>query len=226
MHHPPSVPSWIELTRSQCDLQKPFCNRCISLGRQCPGYADPWTVVHRQQNASAAHQVQVRVAKRLKERGDVPTFLSPGGPGEGSSPESQRSDSSEEEELIRRITVMPRAVQYDSEIYSMRHFRSNYTSGNEVGFFDLLFDLKPPVNSPGVFEEAVKATALASSSLQVCQAGMMAQAKQHYGRAMMKLSAALRDPEMAKEDSVVVAFLTLGLFEVRCESESESERGC
>ncbi|KAI8155436.1 Beauvericin cluster-specific repressor BEA4 [Colletotrichum sp. SAR 10_70] len=198
----------------KCDLQKPFCNRCISLGRQCPGYADPWTVVHRQQNASAAHQVQVRVAKRLKERGDAPTFLSPGGPsGEGSSPESQRSDSSEEEELIRRITVMPRAVQYDSEIYSMRHFRSNYTSGNEVGFFDLLFDLKPPVNSPGVFEEAVKATALASSSLQVCQAGMMAQAKQHYGRAMMKLSAALRDPEMAKEDSVVVAFLTLGLFE-------------
>lgn len=121
---------------------------------------------------------------------------------------------------------MPRAVQYDSEIYSMRHFQSNYTSGNEVGFFDLLFDLKPPVNSPGVFEEAVKATALASSSLQVCQAGMMAQAKQHYGRAMMKLSAALRDPEMAKEDSVVVAFLTLGLFEVRCECGSESERGC
>ncbi|KAI8218888.1 Beauvericin cluster-specific repressor BEA4, partial [Colletotrichum sp. SAR 10_77] len=194
----------------KCDLQKPFCNRCISLGRQCPGYADPWTVVHRQQNASAAHQVQVRVAKRLKERGDAPTFLARA---EGSSPESQRSDSSEEEELIRRITVMPRAVQYDSEIYSMRHFRSNYTSGNEVGFFDLLFDLKPPVNSPGVFEEAVKATALASSSLQLCQAGMMAQAKQHYGRAMMKLSAALRDPQKAKEDSVVVAFLTLGLFE-------------
>ncbi|KAF9873420.1 hypothetical protein CkaCkLH20_09233 [Colletotrichum karsti] len=180
--------------------------------QKCPGYADPWTVVHRQQNASAAHQVQVRVAKRLKERGDA-TFSVRTGGAEGSSPESHRSDSSEEEEVVRRSMTMPQYVQCDTEVYSMRHFYSNYTSGNEVGFFNLMFDLKPPRDSPGVFEEAVKATALASSSLQLCQAGMMAQAKQHYGKALVRLSAALRDTEKAKDDSVVVALLTLGLFE-------------
>ncbi|TDZ36819.1 Beauvericin cluster-specific repressor BEA4 [Colletotrichum spinosum] len=209
----------------KCDLQKPYCNRCTSLGRQCPGYADPWTVVHRQQNASAAHQVQVRVAKRLKERGDVPGPSGTGrtgtgtgtgtGDGEGGSPDSQRSDSSEEEDLVRRLstTTVPRAVQHDSAVYSMRHFHANYTSGNEVGFFNLMFDLRPPESSPGVFEEAVKATALASSAFQLSQPGMMTQARQHYSKAITKLGAALRDSDKAKDDSVVVALLTLGLFE-------------
>ncbi|KAF6818389.1 hypothetical protein CPLU01_13341 [Colletotrichum plurivorum] len=203
----------------KCDLQKPFCNRCTSLGRQCPGYADPWTVVHRQQNASAAHQVQVRVAKRLKEREDswsaAPSDRGSAEAGESSSsPESQKSsDSSEEEVVVRRQSTIPRAVHQDTVVYSMRHFHSNYTSGNEVGFFNLLFDLKPPKDSPGVFEEALKATALASSSFQLCQSGMMTQAKQHYGKAIAKLSAALRNSDQAKDDSVVVAFLTLGLFE-------------
>ncbi|KXH38490.1 hypothetical protein CSIM01_05615 [Colletotrichum simmondsii] len=194
---------------SRCDLRKPSCNRCTSLGRACPGYADPWAVVHRQQNASAAHQVQVRVAKRLKERGTFdPTSSILEVDEEGTSP-----DSVEEEEIQRRLRTVPKAFQVDSELVSLNHFYSNYASGGEVALFNLFPDMKSSAASSPVLQEALKATALASSSLQMCQAGLMAQARQHYGKAISKIGGALKDNSTAQDDSVVVALLTLGLFE-------------
>ncbi|KAK1675366.1 hypothetical protein BDP55DRAFT_704186 [Colletotrichum godetiae] len=176
----------------KCDLQKPSCNRCTSLGRACPGYADPWAVVHRQQNTSAAHQVQVRVAKRLKERG---TFGSRSSilevDEEGTSP-----DSVEEEEIRRRPAAVPRVFHVDSELVSLNHFYSNYASGGEVALFNLF---------PGIKSS--------DASSPMCQAGLMAQARQHYGKAISKIGGALKDNSTAQDDSVVVALLTLGLFE-------------
>ncbi|KAL0933826.1 uncharacterized protein CTRU02_210625 [Colletotrichum truncatum] len=193
----------------KCDLQKPSCNRCTALGKVCPGYSDPWTAVHRQQNASAARQVQVRVAKRLKERGSSTHSVNIN----GDSPESQRGDSSEEDNTVKTLPAMNCIIQSDYEVYSVTHFRSNYTSAKEIAFFDVLLDLKPPSDSLDVFEEVVKATALASSSLQLGQPGMILRARQHYSKAIVKLGSALNDLNKAKDDSVVVALLTMGLYD-------------
>ncbi|KAL2882726.1 hypothetical protein SGCOL_001937 [Colletotrichum sp. CLE4] len=152
---------------------------------------------------------QIRVAKRLKERG---TFGSRSSilevDEEGTSP-----DSVEEEEIRRRPAAVPRVFHVDSELVSLNHFYSNYASGGEVALFNLFPGIKSSDASSPVLQEALKATALASSSLQMCQAGLMAQARQHYGKAISKIGGALKDNSTAQDDSVVVALLTLGLFE-------------
>ncbi|UQC91413.1 uncharacterized protein CLUP02_16948 [Colletotrichum lupini] len=86
-------------------------------------------------------------------------------------------------------------------------------AGGEVALFNLFPSMKSSAASSPVLQEALKATALASSSLQMCQAGLMAQARQHYGEAISKIGGALKDNSTAQDDSVVVALLTLGLFE-------------
>lgn len=86
--------------------------------------------------------------------------------------------------------------------------------------FNLFPGMKSSAASSPVLQEALKATALASSSLQMCQAGLMAQARQHYGKAVSKIGGALKDNSTAQDDSVVVALLTLGLFEVSNLSEA------
>ncbi|GKT51141.1 uncharacterized protein ColSpa_11322 [Colletotrichum spaethianum] len=79
--------------------------------------------------------------------------------------------------------------------------------------FSLLSSLKSSGSTSVVFEEALKATALASASAQTRQVGLMAQAKHCYGRAVSKIGAALHKPATAQDDSVAVALLTLGIYE-------------
>ncbi|KZL85511.1 c6 zinc finger domain protein [Colletotrichum incanum] len=192
----------------KCDLRKPSCNRCVGLGRSCPGYADPWAIMHRQQNAAAAHQVELRVAKRLKERENSKASATTACSNSGSSP-----GSVEETEIVRRVPTMPKPLQIDSEVVSLTQFYSNYASAGQVALFSLLPSLKSSGSTSAVFEEALKATALASSSVQMRQTGLMVQARQRYGSAITKISAALQNPATAQDDSVVVALLTLGIYE-------------
>ncbi|KXH69470.1 hypothetical protein CSAL01_13271 [Colletotrichum salicis] len=63
------------------------------------------------------------------------------------------------------------------------------------------------------FLDALKATALASSSRQLTQSGLMVQARSHYGRAIIGLNDALKNPNVGQDDSVVAALFILGLFE-------------
>ncbi|KAJ0158229.1 hypothetical protein CTA2_12037, partial [Colletotrichum tanaceti] len=190
----------------QCDLRKPSCNRCAGLGRPCPGYADPWAVMHRQQNAAAAHQVETRVARRLKERED--SKKSPGGG--ANSPGSSSSSSAAEE---RRWPAVPKPFQVDPELVSLNMFHSTYASAGEVAMFAMLPGLTSAGNRSAIFDEVLRATALASTSLQTQQPGLMVRAKQHYHRAVTKIGAALQTPATAQDDSVVVALLTLGIYE-------------
>ncbi|OLN97897.1 hypothetical protein CCHL11_02473 [Colletotrichum chlorophyti] len=182
----------------KCDLEKPSCKRCINLGRNCPGYADPWSIVHRQQNASAAHQVRVRVAKRLKERGDF---------GEGN-----RDDEGNAPEELVHGKAIPRPMEFDMELFSLNRFYANYSSGNEVHFFRIL-DSTRASKSSVYFEQALNATALASSALMTSQFGFIQQAKKSYIRACTKVNIAIQSPDAAQDDSVIIALLTLALFE-------------
>ncbi|WQF86634.1 Putative zn(2)Cys(6) fungal-type DNA-binding domain-containing protein [Colletotrichum destructivum] len=194
-----------KVRKVKCDLRKPSCNRCTGLGRPCPGYADPWAMMHRQQNASAAHQVETRVARRLKEREDSKTSNGGGANSPGSS-----SAAAEEE---RRWPAVPKPFQVDPELVSLNKFHSTYASAGEVAMFAMLPGLTSAGNQSAVFDEVLRATALASSSLQMQQSGLMVRAKQHYRRAIMKIGAALQNPATAQDDSVVVALLTLGIYE-------------
>ncbi|EEU35963.1 uncharacterized protein NECHADRAFT_85379 [Fusarium vanettenii 77-13-4] len=55
-------------SRVKCDLQKPSCKRCLRLTGRCSGYPSSWELVHRQQNALVAQQVQARVDKQRRRR--------------------------------------------------------------------------------------------------------------------------------------------------------------
>ncbi|GKT93818.1 C6 zinc finger domain-containing protein [Colletotrichum tofieldiae] len=110
--------------------------------------------------------------------------------------------------------MVPKPLQVDSELVSLKQFYSNYASAGQVALFSLLPSLKSSASTSVVFEEALKATAMASSSVQMRQTGLMVRARQHYGSAVTKIGAALQNPATAQDDSVVVGLLTLGIYEV------------
>ncbi|KAK1981847.1 hypothetical protein LZ30DRAFT_71135 [Colletotrichum cereale] len=191
----------------KCDLRKPSCNRCVGLGRPCPGYADPWEVVHRQQNAAAAYQVELRVAKRLREREGPDDAASRAGGSGANLPDLAV------EEIVRRSPAMPKPLQVDSELVCLRQFHSNYACANDFALFSLLTGPTASGPTSAVFEEALRATALVSCAVQMRQVGLMALARRRYGSAIAKISSALQNPARARDDSVIVALLTLGLYE-------------
>ncbi|KAK1999383.1 hypothetical protein LX36DRAFT_574392 [Colletotrichum falcatum] len=194
-------------SKVKCDLRKPTCNRCEGLGRPCPGYADPWAVMHRPENAAAAHQVELRVARRLREREGE------GGGGGGGGGGGANTPAPAAEKMVRRRSVVPKPLQPGSEVVCVGEFRSNYACAGEVALFCLMSGLKAPYATSAVFEEALRATALASSAVQTRQAGLMALARRYYGSAVAKINSALQNPVTAQDDSLVIALLTLTMYE-------------
>lgn len=168
----------------QCDLKRPSCQKCISLKRQCLGYADSWTVVLRQMNDHVAEQVQARVSRRLKER-----------------------------RAAARKSTVPRSVQLNLESQSLLLFHESYIATSGISFFRTLPDIYFK-NPSGPLQNALEAVALASCARRFFKPNLMALARQHYGKAISSMNASLRNPVSAKDDTVLVSLFVLGLFEV------------
>lgn len=47
--------SW--LTCSQCDTTQPSCQKCVKIGKECPGYPDEWNLAQRNENELVARKV-------------------------------------------------------------------------------------------------------------------------------------------------------------------------
>lgn len=168
----------------QCDEEKPTCKKCRLSKRTCKGYRDTWQTFHREENFHVAQLVHTRVTKKLKER-------------------QQRATE----------PTIPRQVQPDQGTMILNHFYRDYSEDSGIAFFSML----PAISSAtpaDCFLDALKATALASSSRQLTQCGLMVQARSHYGRAIMGLNDALKNPTVGQDDSVMAALFILGLFEV------------
>ncbi|KDN66252.1 hypothetical protein CSUB01_06767 [Colletotrichum sublineola] len=193
-----------------CDRAKPSCNRCQLLGKPCPGYADRWVVTHRPENVAAAHQVELRIAKRLRERErdrDVERKAA------GSGGSGATSPAPAVEEIVSRRSAMPKPLQIDSELSCLGQFHSNYACGGEIALFRLMAGFKTSGTTSGVFDEALRATAFASSAVRMRQVRLMAPARRHYDSAVAMINSALRNPATAQDNSVVVALLTLSIYE-------------
>ncbi|KAK1971047.1 hypothetical protein LY78DRAFT_689296 [Colletotrichum sublineola] len=194
----------------KCDRAKPSCNRCQLLGKPCPGYADRWVVTHRPENVAAAHQVELRIAKRLRERErdrDVERKAA------GSGGSGATSPAPAVEEIVSRRSAMPKPLQIDSELSCLGQFHSNYACGGEIALFRLMAGFKTSGTTSGVFDEALRATAFASSAVRMRQVRLMAPARRHYDSAVAMINSALRNPATAQDNSVVVALLTLSIYE-------------
>ncbi|KAK1507475.1 uncharacterized protein CCOS01_04900 [Colletotrichum costaricense] len=90
----------------------------------------------------------------------------------------------------------------------LNHFYRDYSEDSGIAFFSML----PAISSAtpaDCFLDALKATALASSSRQLTQCGLMVQARSHYGRAIMGLNDALKNPTVGQDDSVMAALLSV-----------------
>ncbi|EFQ34513.1 uncharacterized protein GLRG_09657 [Colletotrichum graminicola M1.001] len=194
-------------SKVKCDLQKPSCRRCEGRGKPCPGYADPWAVAHRSENATAALQVELRIAKRLKEREAPSDAASIAGGGKANSLAAAAGES------VRRRSTVPKQLQVDSEFVWLERFYSNYACADETAWFSLLAGLRASRTTSAAFEGAIRATALASCAMQTRQAGLMVLARRYYGSAIAKINSALQNPTTAQDDSVAVALLAMCIYE-------------
>ncbi|KAK1590488.1 uncharacterized protein LY79DRAFT_687609 [Colletotrichum navitas] len=167
---------------------------------------DPWAVAHRSENAIAAFQVELRVAKRLRER-EAPSDAASGAGGGRANSLGAAADES-----ARRRSAVPKQLQVDLEFVWLERFYSNYACADETAWSSLLAGLRASGTSSAAFEGALRATALASSAMQTRQAGLMTLAKRYYGSAIANINSALQNPAMAQDDSVAVALLFLQVF--------------
>ncbi|GFF79870.1 hypothetical protein IFM60648_06971 [Aspergillus lentulus] len=172
--------------RVKCDLQKPYCRRCTQAERPCPGYPDAWDVMLRVQNNYAESKVQLRVQKVRTQR---------------------------TERIGREETTIPRGVHIPAEVHCWNRFYRDYAIHSGIALFNVLprFYIS---SSSTCFQEALQAVALVSSARQLHQSGLMLRARQHYGKAITALNAALNDPVLTADDSVLVTLFLLSLFEM------------
>ncbi|KAK2049404.1 hypothetical protein LZ31DRAFT_514294 [Colletotrichum somersetense] len=196
-------------SKVKCDLRKPSCSRCERQGRPCPGYEDPWEAIYRSENAAAAHQVAFRVSRRLRER-----EARAGGSGGDGGGGGENSAALAFKEIVRKRSVVPKPLQVDSEAVWLQQFYSNFECTDELSFFGILSDFRESGNTSAAFNDAIRATALANCGVQMQQAGLMALGRRYYGSAIAKINTALQDPTTAQDDSVVVALLTLCVYEL------------
>lgn len=168
----------------QCDEQKPFCGRCIRLKITCAGYADPWALTHRQQDARVAEMVRKRVQKAQQRRAGAPAAPP----------------------LARTLHVSP-------EISSLPKFIDDYSSRSGIFFLECLED-RYPSGPASYLSDAIHATALASISRQQCQAGLMVCARRSYGKAVTGIRSIIHQGALVADDSVLVAMFVLGMFQV------------
>lgn len=71
-------------------------------------------------------------------------------------------------------------------------------------------------DSTGFYQHAVRAVALASSARQHGQPILMAEARMHYGKAIVAANAALQDPTHMQDSSLLAGLFFSGMFEVSC----------
>ncbi|CAH0052203.1 unnamed protein product [Clonostachys solani] len=107
---------------------------------------------------------------------------------------------------------IPQRVHVAVEVHSWNRFYHDYVVDSGIAAFNLLPKFHtgdPPVH----LCEALQAVTVASAARQLQQSGLMVRARSHYGKAIMKLNAALDNQTSNADDSVLVTLFLLSLFE-------------
>ncbi|KAG5655088.1 hypothetical protein KAF25_000211 [Fusarium avenaceum] len=191
------------LTSMQCDQQIPSCKRCIRLFGQCPGYPDPWLLTLRRQDARAAEMVCTRVEKSRRRRTEQGGVI--------------------DIPLVRTLDI-------SAETASVHKFYADYITESGATFLELIGN-EHASRSTQCLSAALGATAMASSSRQLCQSGLMSRAREAYGKAVREIRLAIRDNTLTDQDSVLISMFVLGLFqtvaaEFAPQQSPKTEPGC
>ena len=203
--------------RIKCDEARPTCGRCKRAGLACQGYRQTDGLMIRSMNHASAAKVQQRVRQRQSERATP-------APSQGPPILNALDPKSESEEraLIRTATSVGRPIAVDwqnqaVELLFMEWVEQPDIKMGKPGLYHQL---------PGVYRHcsggtaphvtaAVEAAALAylRSTTSVEDFGWMAH--RSYGRALVSLGEAMRDPARAVTGETLTAIWLLALFEVR-----------
>ncbi|RDA82853.1 hypothetical protein CP532_0951 [Ophiocordyceps camponoti-leonardi (nom. inval.)] len=190
--------------RIKCDETKPTCNQCAKSRRLCPGYKDEFDLVFRNETQATKRRAKKANTKALalKHGRDVDSS-------------SSSADSSLSPASSAGIQPPPRVAIEDQ---AACHFMSNFVlvphQGSVRGFMEFLVPLMKVDRIPQHFRYAFDACALASLNNRVGTGNDFDKdALTSYTQALSATYAALRDPEVAKQDATLASVLLLGLFE-------------
>ncbi|PFH63046.1 hypothetical protein XA68_10087 [Ophiocordyceps unilateralis] len=193
--------------RIKCDETKPTCNQCAKSRRVCPGYKDEFDLVFRNETQATKRRARKANSKALalKHGRDADVADSPST--SSLSPASSAGRTS--------IQAAPRVALEDQ---AACHFMSNFVlvphQGGVRGFMEFLVPLMKVDRIPLHFRHAFDACALASLNNRVGTGNDLDKdALASYTQALAATFAALRDPDVAKQDATLASVLLLGLFE-------------
>ncbi|KJZ72389.1 hypothetical protein HIM_08192 [Hirsutella minnesotensis 3608] len=192
--------------RIKCDETKPTCKQCSKSHRICPGYKDEFDLVFRNET-----QATERRARKASKKAVFQKYGKDAVCADGFS-SSLSPASSADSSIIQTIP------QFPVEEQAACHFVSNFVlvpvQGSVRGFMEFVVPLMKMDDIPQHFKYAFEACSLASLNNRVGTGNdFEKESLGKYTKALSATYAALRDPEVAKQDATLGSVLLLGLFE-------------
>ncbi|KAF2087193.1 hypothetical protein K490DRAFT_57251 [Saccharata proteae CBS 121410] len=182
--------------RVKCDEERPHCRRCTKTGRPCPGYRDQASLIFRNQNGYAEEKVKAREALVV----------------------GAREDHSLQEIVVFNANALPRPCSMNIDDLAIQRFFNDFVvapnSPNLLGYLDFLPSMASRSGKLRCLDEALASAALANQCKGLKEPRLLPVARRRYGQALTAVNEALRDPELMRNDDVLLVIVLLGIFEV------------
>ena len=201
--------------KCQCDETRPICQRCIKSKRACLGYKDVKGFFFRDDTEAVERKAiasQVRATKQASHESSKALVIR-----QHDDPSSSCSSPQSDIDFIS--SSLPQCPEDSAVCYFMTNYvmRSRHPETSR-GFMEHLlpFYVSSSSNSPLSF--ATTATALYAHRELIpgtaARSAARARAVANYVEALRLINLAIQDPKEAKSDSLLMAVLLLGLYEV------------
>lgn len=225
-----------KVRRIKCDEAKPYCMKCRKVGRQCPGYTNPFEARIRDQT-----QAVIKRFKRMRGEDGLPADSNNSAEKETTTPsfkETQHSrryvpavtlalegsPSGSEEDFDEQDDIfnLPPGVTISIEDRASCYFASQFilvpqSPAQRARWFPFIPTLLNRHNVPDCLTEAYKSASIIAfaSQRRSADSTSLFWAQRHYLKAVRAVNEALQDPEQAKDDATLAAVMLLAFYEVR-----------
>ena len=195
----------------QCDTVRPQCGNCIKRRQVCPGYANAFENVHRNQN----HVVRARVEQQTHRRKNpasadvVHDSQSLGSPSTSSSPEDT---------TIALIIwpAMPKNLGTSALDFFFAHYTRERGNRTACGWLEYLPEMYLAVNHDSPLALATTALAVNLVMLWSHQGCDTNEARSFYVKAVSSTKQAIVDPRSNTTDELLMTVFVLQFFDVLC----------
>jgi hypothetical protein len=190
-----------------CDLKEQGCSSCRRAKLICHGYRDTEALRVTDESSTVQQKVQGSSSTSSNSK---PKALPP------------RFQSHALVPSFRHIEAIPQSVVIPICVQAKDLFYYNYVVGT-LKPFDFLQYLYFSTSEDGHLTASMDAVALAYFNYQRRASNAQIEARQHYITALRLMNKAIRDPELAKKDSTMIAILLLDLYEKITNKEPHCE---